>query len=88
MFGETLIALTAVILGCTIVIIPVAGLTARYAIKPLIDSWVKMREAPASDEHVRMLERRIVMLEKQVEVLERDSTRLLEEADFRERLRG
>lgn len=85
-FGETLVAMTAVILGCTIVIIPIAGLTARYAIKPLIDSWLKTRELPVGAEHLTMLERRIQTLEKQVEVLERDNTRLLDEADFRERL--
>jgi hypothetical protein len=87
-FGDTLVAITAVVLGCTIVLIPIAGLTARFAIKPMIDSWLRMREAPGSDEHVRMIERRVAMLEKQVEVLERDNSRLLEDADFRERLRS
>lgn len=87
-FGETLIAITAVILGTTIVLIPIAGLTMRFALKPMIDSWIAMRESPASNEHVGLLERRISMLEKQVEVLERDSTRLLEDADFRDKLRS
>lgn len=85
-FGETLVAMTAVLLGCAIVLIPVAGLTARFAIKPLVESWANLREGSAQNDYTRVLERRITTLERQVEILERDSARMLEDAEFKERL--
>ncbi len=86
-FGETLVAMTAVVLGCTIVIIPVAGLTARFAMKPLLESWNRARNVSGENgQQLAILERRVSILEQQVEVLDRDNTRLLDEAEFRERL--
>ncbi len=85
-FGEILIAMTAVVLGCTIVLIPVAGLTLRFAVKPLIEAWKQTKEVTVNSNQMAMLERRIQVLEKQVETLDRDNTRLLEEVGFRERL--
>jgi hypothetical protein len=87
-FGETLVAMTAILLGCTIVILPIAALTARYALKPVLETWVQLREGPVAQERIEMMERRVALLEKQVEILERDNSRLLEAADFHARLRG
>lgn len=87
-FGETIVTITAIVLGCSMVLIPVAGLTARYAIKPLLDSWSRTREIPMADERIVMLERRLALAEEQIQLLEKDNHRLLDEVDFRDRLRA
>lgn len=88
MFPEILVPLFAIGLGGLIVLIPVLGLTVRFAIKPLVDSWVRARELPLADERMSIMERRIALLETQIEGLEHVNSRLLEEADFNRKLQG
>ena len=84
--GELLIPIIAILVGGTAFIIPVVGFTVRFALKPLIESWSKLREGSAADERMILMERRVSMLEEQVQTLERDNLRLVEEADFRMQL--
>ena len=83
---ELLIPILAILVGGTIVIIPLLGLTARFALRPLAESWGLLRDAPVADERMQRMERRISLLEEQVQVLERENARILEDADFRRRL--
>jgi hypothetical protein len=85
---EILIPLLAILIGGTAVIVPVIGLTARFALKPMVETWARVRESPADAGRVREMERRIGILEEQVNSLERSNSRLLEEADFRLQLEG
>lgn len=87
MFAETIIAVTAILIGGTIFIIPIAGLTARFAVKPLVEAWAKNRSDAVGDMVIVQLEGRVSLLEEQVQSLERDNARLLEEAEFQLRLR-
>jgi hypothetical protein len=84
--GDLLIPILAILVGGTAFIIPVLGFTARFALKPLVESWTKLREAPLADERLQMMERRVSLLEEQVQSLERENHRLVEEADFRMQL--
>lgn len=74
-----LTALVAVIMGTSIVLIPVAGLTARFALKPLVESLSKGWEHKGLEDTVAVSERRIAFLEQQVESLE-GTVRHIEEA--------
>lgn len=86
--GETLIAIVAIILGASIVMVPMLALTLRFVARPLIETWARARQLPSEIDALRTMERRIDLLEKQVDVLERDNSRLLEEADFHTRLKS
>jgi len=87
-FGEVLIAMTAILIGGATVMLPVLAITARYVLKPIVESWATVRGAPVAEDRLAMAERRIAMLEEQVQTLERDNSRLLDEADFHMKLRG
>jgi hypothetical protein len=56
----------AVLIGGLIVLVPVAGITARFALKPLIDSIIRVAEACRPAEEVRQLERRVAQLEQEL----------------------
>lgn len=86
--GETIVAMTAIILGAGTVMIAVAGLAVRFAIRPAMEAWVAARRGGAAGEGERLLERRISVLEEQVRLLERENARLVEAADFNLKLRG
>ncbi|CAN5641011.1 hypothetical protein BH23GEM9_BH23GEM9_06670 [soil metagenome] len=85
-----LIGLTAVILGCLMFLIPIAGLTARFAIKPITEALSKVSSGGQNRETVQMLERRMALLEQEVHGLTEmraDLARLLEDVDFQKQLR-
>lgn len=83
------VALSAVVLGCLIVLIPIAGFTARLAIKPITEAMARSREGSAERETVRMLERRMALIEQEVHGISEmraDLTRVIEELDFQKQL--
>lgn len=84
-----LVALSAVVLGCLIVLIPIAGFTARLAIKPITEAIARSRENPTDGETVRLLERRLALLEQEVHGIadmRADLSRVIEEIDFQKQL--
>lgn len=83
---ELLIGLTAVVLGSLTVLIPIAGLTARFALKPIVEAMAQYRSMKGRDEALMLMERRFALMEDQVQSLERTVGQLHEEADFRRRL--
>jgi hypothetical protein len=60
------VALTAVILGCLMVLIPITGLTARFALKPITESLMKLNAGGADRQALQLLERRLALLEQEV----------------------
>jgi hypothetical protein len=81
-----IIALTAVVFGGLTVLIPIAGLTARFALKPVIEAITTVRNGQLGDQRVAFLEQRLALVEEQLHSMERDHARLVEEADFRRQL--
>jgi hypothetical protein len=73
-----LTAIVSIVMGVSVVLIPVAGLTARFALKPLVESLAKVNEVRGVEETVAITERRVALLEQQLEVME-SSVRSLEE---------
>lgn len=59
-------AVLAVLMVGLIVLVPVAGITARFALKPLIDSIIRVAEVRRPGEEVRLLERRVALLEQEL----------------------
>jgi hypothetical protein len=84
------VALAAVVLGCLTVLIPVAGLTLRYAIKPVSEALGRSREGRDDAQTVHLLERRVALLEQEVHnmtEMRADIVRLIEEVEFQKQLK-
>jgi hypothetical protein len=62
--------IVAIVLGMSVVLIPVAGLTARFALKPLVESLGKVNEVRGVEETVAITERRVALLEQQLEAMD------------------
>ncbi|CAN5905281.1 MAG: hypothetical protein H0W11_11370 [Gemmatimonadetes bacterium] len=58
----------AMLLGLA-VLTPVVGLTARFALKPVVEALARMREAQGANQAVAMLERRMTLVEQEMQVL-------------------
>jgi hypothetical protein len=69
-----------------IVFVPVAGITARFALKPLIDSVIRIAEMRRSTEEVRLLERRIALLEQEMNGMKGEVNELAEQKEFLRKL--
>jgi len=83
-----LTALISSILGISIVLIPVIGITARFALKPTVEALARVFESRGTHEAIQILERRLSLLESQIENLESGQRRLEEKSQFDAQLRG
>jgi hypothetical protein len=79
-------ALVATVLGISIVLIPVIGLTARFALKPAVEALSRLFENRNTHEAIEILERRMELQEHQIEALQNALRSLTEERDFDRRL--
>ena len=79
-----LTGLVAVTLGCLIVLVPIAGLTARFALKPIVESMAKVRELQGgtAGRELNVLEQRVALLEQQYQNLEGSVHRIGELKEF------
>ncbi len=82
-----LVGLVAVIMGTSIVLIPVIGLTARFALKPTVEALSRFFDHKGLDETVHILERRMALMEQQVESMEGSVRRLAEISEFHHALK-
>lgn len=74
-----------------VVLVPVVGLTARFALRPVVDAIVRMKEAGNSRESLAMLERRMALLEQEmqsVEPLREEVARVADAQRFQMKLVG
>lgn len=83
-----LVSLVAVIMGISIVLFPVIGLTARFALKPTIEALSRFFEHKELDETVHILERRMSLLEQQIQSLESTMQQLDEATEFHQALQS
>ncbi len=77
-----IVALAAVILGISVVLVPVIGLTARFALKPVVEGLARVFESRSVDETVRILERRVELQEQQIEPLQASLKQIADTQDF------
>jgi hypothetical protein len=83
-----LTAIVAIIMGISIVLVPVIGLTARFALKPFVESMGTFLQSRNVEETVRILERRMALMEQQMEAMETSIGRVSDAAEFHRDLRG
>ena len=77
-----LTALLAVFMGVSVVLVPVIGITARFALKPTVEALSRFFEKRGSDEAISILERRMALIEQQVESIDTNVQKLVETAEF------
>lgn len=77
-----LTSLLAVFMGISIVLVPVIGLTARFALKPAVEAISHLFDKKGLDESVALLERRMALMETQMESLDSSVRRLAEVGEF------
>lgn len=84
--NQAIIAGLAIFLGLMVVLIPITGLTARFALKPVMEALGRYREAQGDKQMQQLLERRVALLEEQLHSMDRSMRELQEEAEFRREL--
>lgn len=83
-----LTAVIAVVLGMLTVLIPIAGLTVRFAFKPVVESMARLFDSRTVEQTVEITERRVALLESQVESLEQELQDVRARQDFDRQLRA
>lgn len=84
---KLLIPLTAIVLGSLMFLIPIAGLTARFAIKPIMEALGRAREGAGSNaRELSILEQRVALLEQHYQALVGSIERLEDVKEFEKRL--
>ena len=81
-----LTGLVAVTLGTLIVLVPVVGITARFALKPMVDAFARVKELKGEEQKVALMEQRITLLEEHLHSIDRSVGALQEDASFRRQL--
>ena len=81
-----LTAILGILLGMMVVLIPIGGLTARFAFKPIVEAIARMRETQGTNRETALLEKRVALLEQQIQGMESSMGRLTEEAEFNRKL--
>lgn len=79
-------AIVAIIMGSMMILIPVAGFTLRFASKPIVEALARAREIQAGKQTVELLERRVALMEQQLQQLEGTVERVAEVSDFHHKL--
>lgn len=80
------VALVAVIMGTLTILIPIAGLTLRFALKPVTEAVIAFRSSQGVGQEIELLEKRVAFLEQQNSNLEESIDRLVEAVEFHDRL--
>ena len=83
-----LIPILGILMGGLMFLIPIAGLTARFAIKPIMEALAKGRDANlgGTNRELAVLEQRVALLEQHYQTLETSIERLGEVKEFERRL--
>jgi len=81
--NTAIIAGLAIFLGMMVILIPIAGLTARFALKPLMEALASYRELQGDNQAQQLVERRMALMEEQFHSMDRSLRELLEESEFR-----
>lgn len=82
-------AIIAIVMGSLMFLIPIAGFTARFAMKPIVESIAKLRDSSNKAEALELVERRLALLEQEVQSVSNikdEVARLVDELEFQRKL--
>jgi uncharacterized protein (DUF342 family) len=81
------VALIGVTGGILLFLIPVLGVTARFALKPIVEAFqISRGTGPGSAEQLNLLAQQIGAIETRLEAMEHDLQLLAEAREFDEKL--
>jgi hypothetical protein len=83
---EAVIAMTAIVLGSLMFLIPIAGITARIALRPIMDALGRYKEVQGDKQMQQLLERRVSLMEEQLHSMDRSLRDLVEASEFHREL--
>lgn len=83
-----LTAVIAVTGGILMLLIPIAGITARFALKPIAEAIARVREAEGANREMAFMQQRLDLIEGQLSSLESSVQRLTEVQEFHAELRA
>jgi hypothetical protein len=69
-----------------IVFTPVAGLTLRFALKPMVDSIARLMEARNGAAGVDLVDKRVALMEQEIQLLRSEMRQVTEQREFYDRL--
>lgn len=69
-----------------VVLLPVGALSIRIALKPIVDSIARLMELRSGGAATDLLERRLSLVEQEVQYLRAENSRLQEEREFYQQL--
>lgn len=87
--GDDITNIVFVVFMGLAVVVPIVGVTARFALRPIVEALVTLRASGRDEQAMHMLERRMALLEqevRQVDELRTQVERLTEERDFQRQL--
>lgn len=79
-----LTGLMGVLVGGAVILIPILAISARFALKPLMETWIKARQVSGPESQIQ--DRRIALLEAEVQSLQGTVRQLTEAESFRNQL--
>jgi hypothetical protein len=82
-----------ILMSGLVVLVPVAGLTLRFALKPMVDSIARLLEArngsaARSLEAIDLVDKRLALFEQELQLLRGEVQQLDERSEFYEKLTG
>jgi hypothetical protein len=81
-----LTGLCAAVIGSLAVLTPVVALSARFALRPIVEAMIRLREAQGATRASELQDRRIALLESEIQSLQHTVRSLMEAEDFRRQL--
>lgn len=85
-FEELAMTIAAFFVGLAI-LVPVVAISARFALKPVMESWAKLRQAQTGGEDKIVQDRRIALLEAEIHSVQQLLERQFEARDFERALK-
>lgn len=76
----------AVFFGGAAVLAPILAFSARFALKPVMETWIRLRQSQAADPTDTLQDRRISLLEAELQGIQQSLQTLVEAEDFRRQL--
>lgn len=89
MTAEDFYALASVVVaffGGAAILTPILALSARFALKPVTEAWIRLRQGETSDQEKILQDRRIALLEAELQNVQQLLQQRLEVQDFERQL--
>lgn len=80
-FEQVAMVVAAFFFGLS-VLVPILALSARFALKPVMETWMRLRQSQTTDEEKIMQDRRIALLEAELQSLQHAVRHQLDARDF------